>query len=192
MTKPDTFLAHIEPLQGMLAGYARRMLRDPSQIEDVLQAALRTAYEKFNLYTEGTNFKAWIFRILTLEIFAANRRFEQVVKMEVPLDPEAVDWSVAIGRELDYGQFLENVDSVMDRLDAPLSEALGSLPPIERSVLLLRAIGGLPYKEIAETLDVPMGSALGYISRARAKLRERLASYASERGWLDRNRREGA
>ena len=167
------------------------MLRDPSQIEDILQTALRTAYARFNLYTEGTNFKAWIFRILTLEIFAANRRFEQVVKMEVSLGPEAVDWAVAIERELNYGRFLENLDRVMDHLDAPLSKALLSLPPMERSVLLLRAIGGLSYKEIAETLDIPMGSAVGYISRARSKLREQLADYASERGWLDRNRKEG-
>ncbi len=186
MGPAETFLAHIQPLEAQLTAYTRRMLRDPSALEDVLQSALLIAYSKFNLYAEGTNFRAWIFQILTHVIFNANRRHERVERMEVSLEATGEDLVAALERELDYDRFLVAPEGLFEHLDAPLAKAVSALPPLERSALLLRAVGSLSYKEIAQTLEIPVGSALGYLSRARATLRRELSAYATERGLLGR------
>jgi RNA polymerase sigma-70 factor (ECF subfamily) len=180
---PEAFLAHVGPLRPQLIAYARRMLRDPQGLQDVLQSALQVAYAKFDLYAEGSNFRAWIFRILTLEIFQANRRHERW-EQEVPLDAVSEDLVVALDLELDYDRLLERMDTVYEHLEVPLGRALLGLPPRERSALLLRAVADLSYKEIAQSLGIPVGSALGYLSRARVRLRRELAAYAAERGLL--------
>ena len=197
MKSPEVFLSHLEPIQEVCAAYARRMLRVPDSLEDVLQSTLRTAYAKFNLYAEGTNFRAWFFRILTLEIFNANRKFERVRHMEISLDAlnelDAMDGNLAatLDRETDCDRLLENLDRVFEHLSAPLAAALHTLPPMERGVLLQRAIGGFQYKEVAAIMEIPVGSVLGYLSRARARLRFALAGYASRQGLLGRHEGRG-
>lgn len=187
MADPEAFLAHVGPLRPQLIAYGRRMLRDPQGLQDVLQSTLKIAYAKFDLYAEGTNFRAWIFRILALEAFQANQRHERL-EQEVALDAVSEDLVAALEREFDYDHFLEKLDTVYEHLETPLERALLGLPPRERSALLLRAVGGFSYKEIAQVLEIPVGSALGYLSRARAKLRRELAAYAAERGLLKEGR----
>ena len=186
MEPVETFLAHVQPLEVQLTAYARRMLRDPRAVEDVLQATLQTAYAKFNLYAEGTNFRAWIFQILTHTIFNANRKHERVERMEISLEAGGEDLVAALERELDYDRFLAAPETLFEHLDSTLAKAVSGLPPLERGALLLRAIAGLSYKEIAQTLEIPVGSALGYLSRARATLRRDLSTYAAEKGLLGR------
>ena len=77
---------------------------------------------------------------------------------------------------------VERPGVVMEHLDGLVADALGELPPAERTVLLLRAIGEFSYQEIHTILSIPVGSVMGYLSRARLKLRQSLAGYAAERG----------
>jgi RNA polymerase sigma-70 factor (ECF subfamily) len=136
------------------------------------------AFARFDRFAEGSNFRAWMFRFVTWEVFNRNRKREPDSLGEYPADlPDASsdsdDWSALV---------LDNPDTVMEHLDDVLVEALGRLAPPERSTMLLRAIGEFSYHEIHEILAIPTGSVVGYLSRARQKLRRSLADYAAERG----------
>src|SRR5260370_28884009 len=81
--KTDKFVALLRPLQRPLEAYCRRMLRNPSLVEDVIQDAVSASFARFDRYTEGTNFKAWIFRFVTLEIFNRNRKHEPIALVDL-------------------------------------------------------------------------------------------------------------
>ena len=182
----DAFLELLRPLQEPLEVYCRRMLRKRSAVEDVLQSAVAAAFADFDRYAEGTNFKAWIFRFVTLEIFNRNRKHEPVSLGEVPVDlPADESWEfVTLGDT--FAAMLEEPEAVLEHFDDVVVEALGRLAPLERAVLLLRAVGEFSYKEIHELLAIPLGSVIGYLSRARKRLRLSLADYAAQRGLFRR------
>jgi RNA polymerase sigma-70 factor (ECF subfamily) len=180
--KADAFVVLLSPLQGLLEAYCRRMLRDRSQVEDVLQSALADAFAKFDRYAAGTNFKAWIFRFVTLEVFNRNSKHEPVVLGEIPADlPAEESWELVLNGDT-FDAMLEKPDVVLEHFDDVVVDALERLAPLERATLLLRAIGEFSYKEIHELLSIPVGSVIGYLSRARKRLRIALAEFASERG----------
>jgi fluoride exporter len=78
-SKAERFLAHLEPLQPALEAYCRHQLNDRSGVEDVLQTSVARAFEDFDLYHEGSNFRAWIFRYLNLTILNWTRRRVQAL-----------------------------------------------------------------------------------------------------------------
>jgi RNA polymerase sigma-70 factor (ECF subfamily) len=178
----ETFLQLLRPVQGPLEAYSRRMLRDRSEVEDVLQASVAGAFARFADYTAGTNFKAWMFRFVTLEIFNRNRKRRPLAIQELADDLAAEDGQGLADAEATFDAMLADPDVVLQHLDDTLVAALESLPPRERAVLLLRAIGEFSYAEIAALLAIPVGSVMGYLSRARNKLRRALADYAAQRG----------
>jgi RNA polymerase sigma-70 factor (ECF subfamily) len=178
----DEFMALLRPCQCPLEVYCRRLLRDPSQVEDVLQAAVAEAYAKFDRYAAGSNFRAWMFRFVTLEACNRNRKRQPVLWGDCPLDVPAAP----LAAEEALGALLEDPDKMLEHLDDTLAGALGELPAAERAVLLLRAVGEFSYQEIHHLLSIPLGSVMGYLSRARRKLRAALADYAAQRGLLRR------
>ena len=178
------FLRHLEPLQAALENYCRRSVHDPNAVEDLLQEAVGKAFRDFHLYAEGTNFRAWIFRYLNLEIYAGNRSFQRQRRealVEEPIVEEV--WERAIDEPL-IERLLENPERVLSQCDDALATAIAELGPLERSVLLLRAIGQFKHREMSEILEVPMGTIMSALSRARARLRLTLAEYAREHGLL--------
>jgi RNA polymerase sigma-70 factor (ECF subfamily) len=179
--KSDVFLEHLQPLQGRLEGYCRRMLRKRDQVEDALQSILALAFSQFDRYAQGTNFKAWIFRIATFEIFNRNRKHEPTTREALPSDLP-VDESSFLAQEDTFAAMLDDPDVVLDHFDEVVAGALARLSPHERAVLLLKSIGELSYQEIHELLAIPLGSVMGYLSRARKRLRLALAAYATEHG----------
>lgn len=180
------FLQHLEPLKAALEAYCRRSVHDPSAVEDVLQEAVGKAFRDFHLYAEGTNFRAWIFRYLNLEIYAGNRSFHRERRAALAEEPTVDDiWEHAIDEPL-IEQLLNQPERILSRCDEALAKAIAELSPLERSVLLLRAIGQFKHREMAEILEVPMGTIMSALSRARARLRLRLAEYARELGLLGR------
>jgi RNA polymerase sigma-70 factor, ECF subfamily len=185
--KTEAFLVLLRSVQRPLEVYARRMLRDGSLVEDVLQSAVMEAFARLDRFAEGSNFRAWMFRFVTWEVFNRNRKREPDSLGEYPAGlPDApldsYDWSALV---------LDDPDTVMEHLDDVLVEALGRLAPPERAALLLRAIGEFSYHEIHEILAIPTGSVVGYLSRARQKLRRSLADYAAERGLAPRRLSRG-
>jgi RNA polymerase sigma-70 factor, ECF subfamily len=176
--KAEGFLEMLHPLQQPLEVYARRLLGDCSMVEDVLQGAVMKAFAQFDHFEPGTNFRAWLFRFVTWEAFNCNRKMQPESVGEYPADPpdaswDSRDWSALV---------LSDPDAVMEHLEDVLVEALGRLAPRERAALLLRAVGEFSYHQIHEILAIPVGSVVGYLSRARQKLRRSLAEYATERG----------
>lgn len=184
--KADAFVTLLQPLQKPLEAYCRRMLRDRALVEDVLQTAMASAFAAFDRYAEGTNFKAWIFRFVTLEIFNRNRKHEPIALGELPLDlPVHESWELVTQADT-FTAILDEPEIVLEHFEDVLAGALKRLPAPERAVLLLRALGEFSYKEIHELLAIPVGSVMGYLARARQRLRLALAEYAADKGLYPR------
>jgi RNA polymerase sigma-70 factor (ECF subfamily) len=189
--KADAFVALLQPLQRPLEVYCRRMLRNPDWAEDVIQAAVAAAYARFDRFAEGTNFRAWMFRFVTHEVFNRNRKREPISLHDAPADLAAEESWGLVTNEATFEALRKEPDVVLEHFDDVVAEALGRLPSAERAVLLLRAIGDLSYQEIHEVLSVPLGSVIGYLSRGRQRLRIALADYAAEQGLFRRPLSEG-
>jgi len=182
--KAERFLRHLEPLQGVLEAYCRRSLHDPGGVSDVLQNAIASTFRDFHLYAEGTNFRAWVFRYLHLEIQNWNRKYRRDRHDDLPADLSVEEtWELVLNEPL-LQVLLDDPDVVLDECDAVLAEAVRSLAPLECSILLLHAIGEFKYREIADILQVPIGSVMSSLARCRLRLRQRLVAYGEERGLL--------
>lgn len=183
-TRGESFLHHLEPLQGGLEAYCRRMLRDVSFVPDVLQSAIANAFRDFHLYAEGTNFRAWIFRYVHLEILNCNRKRVRTRYEELSADLSIEEtWDLALDEPL-FRILLDAPDRVLDSCDDEVAEAVRDLNITERSVLLLQAVGEFKYREIAEILQIPIGTVMSSLARCRFRLRQRLVEYAEDRGLL--------
>lgn len=182
--KAERFMRHLEPLQGALEAYCRRCLRDRNALADVLQSAVGNAFRDFHLYVEGSNFRAWIFRYLHLEIQNCNRKRERTKHEELPAELSVEDaWNLALDEPL-FKVLLDDPEAVLDQCDAALAQAVWELSPLERAVLLLQAIGEFKYREIADILQVPIGTVMSSLARCRVRLRQRLVHYGEEQGLL--------
>ena len=163
------FLSLLRPIEGDLENYSRRMVFDRRDFEDALQNAVLRAFRAFDRYHDDASFRAWMFKILTNEIFAINRKRGRVAEFEIAVEPEEMEEFAG----LDFaGEAPLSWDSLADALDEEVLAALQSLNQSERAVLLMRAIGDLRYREISECLGIPLGSVMGNLSRARRKMRD--------------------
>lgn len=170
------FLELLQPLEGELEAYCRRLVWDPQEVQDALHNALARAIGAFDRYHQGTNFRAWIYKIITHEAFALNRKHRRIAAREFQMEPEEI--ALLAGDTANgpgAGGAGETLESFRELLDQNLVFALQTLAEEERATLLLRGLGGFRYQEIAETLGLPLGSVMGYLSRARKKMRLALA-----------------
>jgi RNA polymerase sigma-70 factor (ECF subfamily) len=153
-------------------------------VRDVLQSAVANAYRDFHLYVEGTNFRAWIFRYAHLEALNCNRKYARTRHEALPADLSVEDaWQLALDEPL-LKALLDDPDPVLERCDADLAQAVRELAPLERAVFLLQAIGEFKYREIAEIVQVPIGTVMSTLARSRLRLRQRLVQYGEEHGLL--------
>lgn len=166
------FLDLLWPIRSELEGYSRRMVWDPSDADDAIQNAAGRAFQSFDRYRDGTNFRAWMFKILTNEIFALNRKYARIAKLEFRLEPEELEALPALEQTAEYTEWLLSPEALNEALDEKLLSALKTLSENERSVLLLRSIGALRYAEIAEALELPLGTVMSHLARARKQMRE--------------------
>jgi RNA polymerase sigma-70 factor (ECF subfamily) len=188
LSKGERFLRHLEPLQGALEAYCRRALRDAGEVADVLQSAVANAFRDFHLYAEGTNFRAWMFHYLSREVLNRNRAWTRGRAGELPKELPAPHTYVVTPEERDLvSALLEHPELVLDHCEQPLSQAIRRLSDPERDVFLLCSIGEFKYREIADILEVPIGTVMSSLSRAREQLRQELAEFARRRGLLARH-----
>lgn len=169
----DQFLEWLKPLQGDLETYCRRLLWNPQETPDALHNTLLRAIAAFDRCHGQEVFRAWMFKILTHEALALNRKHARIARFEFQIEPEELENLAETETSQSWGQPDELTDwqqGLTDHLDL----ALKSLSESERAVLLLRAIGGFKYQEIAEELDMPVGSVMGYLARARKKMQATL------------------
>ncbi len=176
----DAFLEEIERYKDELYRYIYRTAWDSSVTDDVFSEAVLAAYQNRDRFTPGSNFRAWLYKIVTNKVFIANRETSRTPE---PFDEDAYHVS-AIVEEVGYDRFIENGTSILESCGDEVLLAFRKLSTIERSCLMLRVTQGFAYKEIAEILDIPMGTVMTHLSRGRARLRRRLWDYAIREGIL--------
>ncbi len=185
MADPANFADEAMPYMSALYSAALRMTRNPSDAEDLVQETYLRAYRGFGGFREGTNLKAWLYKILT-NTFINQYRARKRRPAESDLD-ESEDWALyqRIGGLEAVEANLTPEMEVLDVLpDEEVKAALESLPEQFRLAVILCDVEEFSYKEIAEILDVPIGTVMSRIHRGRKLLQKRLWTYAAEHGLL--------
>ncbi|MCC6491279.1 MAG: RNA polymerase sigma factor [Candidatus Hydrogenedentes bacterium] len=172
------FLGLIEKHRDEFYRYVLRTVWDSNVAEDVFQSAVLAAYENYHKFTPGTNFRAWVYRIITNKCFVANRETARAFQ---PL--ENVDASVtAVEDRPEYNDVLKNPAGFLEQCGDEVLRAFRRLSTAERSCILLRSVERFSYQEIAGILEMPVGTVMTHLSRGRAKLRQDLLDYAKQEG----------
>ena len=171
------------PLMSSLYAAALRMTRNPADAEDLVQEAYLRAYRGFGGFAEGTNLKAWMYRILT-NTYINTYRAKQRRPVESDLDDvEDLYLYHRVQGATAQGLGASAEDDLMSRLgEGEVTEALESLPENFRIPVLLADVEGFSYAEIAEILDVPMGTVMSRLHRGRKALQKALYDFAVDRG----------
>ncbi len=184
-TIPEDFEAGVLAQLDSLYRTARRMTNNQQEAEDLVQETMLKAFRFAHTYQRGTNLRAWLFRILNTS--AINRYRKQATHPTTMSLPEGEDFYLynrikdLSGQELTAGA----EDQVLSQyLDEEVYKALSDLPPNFRMAVILADIEGLSYKEIAEALEIPIGTVMSRISRARRQLQQSLWQYARDRGYI--------
>ncbi|MEO9224616.1 MAG: sigma-70 family RNA polymerase sigma factor [Acidimicrobiales bacterium] len=187
MADQATFTEQAMPFMDGLFGAAMRMTRNRADAEDLVQDAYLRAYRGFGGFTEGTNLKAWLYRILT-NTFINSYRAKQRRPAESDLDDvEDLYMYRRLGglEGARVGRSAE--DELMDLLsEAEVKQAIEDLPENFRMAVLLADVEGFSYKEIAEILDIPIGTVMSRLHRGRKALEKGLYDYAVTHGLADR------
>ncbi|MDR2280197.1 MAG: sigma-70 family RNA polymerase sigma factor [Gordonia sp. (in: high G+C Gram-positive bacteria)] len=169
------------PLLDQLYGGALRMTRNPADAEDLVQETYVKAFSAFSSFREGTNLKAWMYRILT-NTYINSYRKKQRQPAQYPTE-EITDWQLAATAEHTSTGLRSAEIEALDALpDQEIKDALAQLPEDFRMAVYYADVEGLPYKEIAEIMDTPIGTVMSRLHRGRRQLRDLLADVAHERG----------
>ncbi|HIE21725.1 MAG TPA: sigma-70 family RNA polymerase sigma factor [Acidimicrobiia bacterium] len=164
---------------------ALRMTRNPSDAEDLVQETLLKAYRAYHTFTEGTNLKAWLYRILT-NTFINKYRRDSRRPTEVDLGSvEDLYLYRRIGSEASAEAARTTEDRILDGLvESDIKQAVEDLPENFRIPVLLADLEGFSYKEIAQILDIPIGTVMSRLHRGRKAMQKRLWEFAKQRGLL--------
>jgi RNA polymerase sigma-70 factor (ECF subfamily) len=176
------FQRDVLPLLDALYSGALRMTRNPADAEDLVQETMLRAYRSFDRFEAGTNLKAWLFRIMTNAYINTYRKRQR--------EPQKVSSDEL--EDFDLYQELKTHDAEMTRtpetivldslVDSDITEAIDDLPEQFRMAVLLSDVEGFSYAEMAEIMDVPLGTVMSRLHRGRKALQKRLWEIARDRG----------
>ena len=169
------------PFLDQLYSAAMRMTRNPQDAEDLVQETFAKAYASFHQFKEGTNLKAWLYRILTNTFINSYRKKQREPQPSLTEDVE--DWQPARAESHTSSGLKSAEVEALERLpDSDVKDALSQLPEDFRLAVYLADVEGFPYKEIAEIMDTPIGTVMSRLHRGRRQLRAMLTDYARQRG----------
>jgi len=160
---------------------ALRLTRNPADAEDLVQETYLRAYRGFGGFSEGTNLRAWLYRILTntyINSYRAARRRPEVADVE---DVEDLYLYHRLAGDGSSSRSAEE-EALASFTDDEVKAAIESLPEAFRIAVLLADVEGFSYKEIAEITDVPIGTVMSRIHRGRRALQKALHGFAESRG----------
>jgi len=177
----DLFEAQAMPFIDQLYAAAMRMTRNPSDAQDLVQETFVKAFASFKQFEQGTNLKAWLYRILT-NTFINTYRKKQREPYQGTID-DLEDWQLG-GAESTTATSSRSAEAeAIDHLpDSAVKDALQSIPEDFRLAVYFADVEGFSYQEIAEIMKTPIGTVMSRLHRGRRLLRELLAGYALERG----------
>ena len=172
------------PFMDQLYAAAMRMTRNPADAGDLVQETYTKAFAAFRGFEQGTNLKAWLYRILT-NTYINSYRKNQRSPYQGTID-ELEDWQLGSAESLTQGRTTRSAEAeAIDHLpDSDVKEALQSIPEDFRLAVYLADVEGFAYQEIADIMKTPVGTVMSRLHRGRRLLRERLADYARERGYI--------
>jgi RNA polymerase sigma-70 factor (ECF subfamily) len=162
---------------------AMRMTRNPADAEDLVQETFLKAYRAYHTFEEGTNLKAWLYRILT-NTYINKYRKDSRRPSEVDLGAvEDLYLYRNIGSEESAEAARSTEERVLDGLvESDIKKAVEDLPENFRLPVLLADLAGFSYKEIADILDIPIGTVMSRLHRGRKAMEKSLWDYAVKRG----------
>jgi len=191
------FEAAAMPYLDPLYNAAYRMARNPQDAEDLVQETYLKAYKYYDKFEEGTNLKAWLFKILKNTFINSYRK-----KQQAPPKADFADIEESfetIVRDDSGQQARTPEEELLEKvLDEDVQHAIEELPHDYRMVVLLADLEGFSYKEIADILEIPVGTVMSRLYRGRRLLEEALLKYARGHGYIRdgepakmRSRRDG-
>ena len=164
---------------------ALRMTRNRADAEDLVQETYLKAYKAYGRFAEGTNLRAWLHRILT-NTFISSYRKKKRRPREVELADDVGDLYMYRKISADAEELRPVEEQMFDSLKAAhVHRAIDSLPEVHRMPVLLADIQGFAYKEIADALDIPMGTVMSRLHRGRKALQKALWRSAQEHGLVE-------
>ncbi len=177
------FEAAAMPFVDALYNTAYRMARNAEDAEDLVQETYLKAHRYYDKFQEGTNFKAWLFKILKNTFINTYRK-----KQQVPPQSDFADIEDSFESQLSQeatGQMKSPEEELLeDVLDEDVQQALDTLPHDYRMAVILADLEGFSYKEIAEILELPVGTVMSRLYRGRKLLETTMLKYAREHGYL--------
>ena len=186
MTTREDFTHDAMQHAPQLFSTAMRMTRNRSDAEDLVQETFIKAWRSFATYQQGTNLRAWLFRIMT-NTYINKYNAQQRKPTETELDDvEELFLYKRLG-SVDQSQLSQSAEDQMLSLftDDEVKKALEELPDQFRIPVLMSDVEGFSYKEIAEILEIPLGTVMSRLHRGRKSMQKMLYEYAKERGLIN-------
>lgn len=173
----ELFEEQVMPVVDGMFGAAMRYTQDPTDAQDLVQETVAKAYQSFHQYQQGTNLKAWLYRILHTTYISLYRKAQR--RPQEALQESIDDFSFydesRTGPSAEREVFAEITDEVV-------KQALADLPDTFRMAVYLADVEGFAYKEIAEMLEIPIGTVMSRLHRGRKAMQRALYEYAEARG----------
>ena len=182
------FNAEAMQYTSQLYSAALRYTKNPHDAQDLVQDTYAKAFTSFHQFEPGTNLKAWLYRVLQTTFINNYRKAQR--QPQLTSEPEVEDWQLAKAQSHTSDQGKSAEISALENLpDSDIKRALQEIPEEFRIAVYLADVEGFSYKEIAEIVGVPAGTIMSRLHRGRKQLREKLASYAKELGYVNSSKK---